>query len=63
MFGLGIWETILVLVLIFFFFGGKKIPMLARGLGSAIRNFKGEMKKPEDGGHEKLPGDDEGRGR
>jgi sec-independent protein translocase protein TatA len=29
-------------------FGGKKLPELARGLGASIRNFKGELKRPED---------------
>ncbi len=45
MFGFGVWEVILVLALIILFFGGKKIPELARGVGSAIRNFKGEVKQ------------------
>ena len=26
-------------------FGAKKLPMLARGLGTGIRNFKGELKE------------------
>lgn len=43
MFGIGIWEVILVVALVVLFFGGKKIPQLARGVGSAIRNFKGEI--------------------
>lgn len=29
-------------------FGAKKLPMLARGLGKGIRNFKGELQAPED---------------
>lgn len=48
MFGFGVWEIILVLALILLFFGGRKIPELARGLGSAIRNFKGEVGKGDD---------------
>lgn len=48
MFGFGVWEVILVVALIVLFFGGRKIPELARGLGSAIRNFKGEVGKGDD---------------
>ena len=47
MFGFGIWEVILVLALVLLFFGGRKIPEVAKGLGSAIRNFKGAV---QDGG-------------
>lgn len=43
MFGFGIWEAILILAIVLLFFGGKKIPQLARGMGSAIRNFKVEL--------------------
>lgn len=47
MFGFGIWEVLLVLAIFILFFGGKKIPEVARGLGSAIRNFKGSLKEGE----------------
>ncbi|RPJ37792.1 MAG: twin-arginine translocase TatA/TatE family subunit, partial [Deltaproteobacteria bacterium] len=40
MFGLGATELLVVLAVIFFFFGAKKIPALSRGLGRAVRNFK-----------------------
>ncbi len=40
MFGLGSTEMILILVVILFFFGAKKLPELARGLGKGIREFK-----------------------
>ena len=44
MFGLGITELLLILGLIILVFGARKIPLIARGLGEGIRNFKGEMK-------------------
>ena len=44
--GFGFTEILVVAGLILFFWGGKKIPELARGLGSGIRNFKGELKPP-----------------
>ncbi len=33
-------ELILILVVVLIFFGGEKMPELARGLGKAIREFK-----------------------
>ena len=43
-------QDILVIVVIFLlFFGGKKIPELAKGLGAGIRNFKDAMKGDDDG--------------
>jgi sec-independent protein translocase protein TatA len=43
----GLWEMLLVLGVLMLLFGAKKLPMLARGLGSGIRNFKGELQAPE----------------
>ena len=42
----GLWEMVLVLGVLMLLFGAKKLPMLARGLGSGIRNFKGEIQAP-----------------
>lgn len=46
--GFGVWEALLVFGIIVMLFGAKKLPMLARGLGTGIRNFKGELQKPTD---------------
>jgi sec-independent protein translocase protein TatA len=43
----GIWEMLLLFGVIMLLFGAKKIPMLARGLGAGIRNFKGELNAPQ----------------
>ena len=40
MFGLGVQELVLILVIAMFFFGGKKLPEIAKGLGKGIREFK-----------------------
>ncbi len=40
MFGIGSTELILVFVVILFFFGAKKLPELAGGLGKGIKEFK-----------------------
>lgn len=40
MFGLGVQELLLILIIAMFFFGGKKLPEIAKGLGKGIRDFK-----------------------
>ena len=43
MLGLGTQEIILILLVILIFFGAKKIPELARGLGKGVSEFKKGM--------------------
>lgn len=38
--GLGTGEIVMILAVFLLFFGAKKIPEMARGLGSGIREFK-----------------------
>jgi len=47
LFGLGTTELLIILAVIFFFFGAKKIPELSRGLGRAVRNFKKGLHEPD----------------
>lgn len=44
---IGITELVLVFVILLLIFGGRKIPELARGLGSGIRNFKESLQGEE----------------
>jgi sec-independent protein translocase protein TatA len=44
----GIWEALLLFGVLVLLFGAKKIPELARGIGSGIRNFKGELNAPRE---------------
>jgi sec-independent protein translocase protein TatA len=46
---LGIWEILLIIVVIAVLFGGKKLPQLGKGLGEGIMNFKNSLKKNPDG--------------
>lgn len=40
MFGLGFGEIAIILLIVVFFFGSKKLPELAKGFGNAIKEFK-----------------------
>jgi len=44
MFGLGIWELLLVLVIILVIFGAGKLPEIGSGLGKGIKNLKTSLK-------------------
>ena len=40
MFGLGIWELMVILGIVVLLFGAKRLPMIGEGLGQMITNFK-----------------------
>ena len=44
----GFWEMVMILGVFMLLFGAKKLPMLARGLGHGIKNFKGELKSTDE---------------
>lgn len=41
-------QLVVIMVVILLLFGGKKIPELAKGLGSGIKNFKKAVKEDEE---------------
>jgi len=45
--GLGPTELVLIVAVIFFFFGAKRLPGLAKGLGNSIKEFKRGMVSEE----------------
>ena len=48
MFGLGIWELLIVLAIVVVLFGAKRLPLIGEGLGGMITNFKKATKKNKD---------------
>ena len=55
--GLGMWEILLIFLVVLLLFGAKRLPEIGSSLGRGIREFKGsvreiegELKTPEDEG-------------
>jgi sec-independent protein translocase protein TatA len=48
MFGLGIGELLVVLVIVMIIFGAGKLPELGEGLGRGIRSFRKAVKAPDE---------------
>lgn len=60
MFGLGLPEILVILVIILFLFGAKKLPQIGEGLGKTVRELgkirderRAEKEKGEEKGEEK----------
>ncbi len=48
MFGLGMPELIVILIIVLVIFGANRLPQLGEGLGKAIKGFKKGMSDPAD---------------
>ena len=63
MFGLGLPEIIVILVIFFVLFGAKRLPQIGEGLGKTmkeLRKFRGEKKTEKKTEDEKEKGDQKG---
>ncbi|MDR0816986.1 MAG: twin-arginine translocase TatA/TatE family subunit [Desulfovibrio sp.] len=48
MFGIGMQELLLILVVVLLLFGANKLPEIGGGLGRAIRNFRRASSEPDE---------------
>lgn len=48
MFGIGMPELVIILIIILIIFGAGKLPEIGSGIGKGIKNFKRATQKPEE---------------
>ena len=48
MFGLGMQELIVILIIVVILFGATRLPEIGKGIGQAIRNFKKATSEPDE---------------
>lgn len=46
--GIGIWQLLIILVIVLLLFGTKRLRNLGQDLGGAVRGFRSSMKEGED---------------
>jgi sec-independent protein translocase protein TatA len=59
MFGMGLQELLVVLVIVLLLFGAKRLPGIARALGKAVKEFKHPSEEPEEKSSEESKKDEE----
>ncbi len=48
MFGLGMQELLIILIIVLVLFGASRLPEIGKGIGQAIRNFKKATSEPDE---------------
>jgi sec-independent protein translocase protein TatA len=48
MFGLGMQELVIILIIVIVLFGATRLPEIGKGIGQAIRNFKKASSEPDE---------------
>lgn len=48
MFGLGMQELVIILIIVIVLFGATRLPELGKGVGQAIKNFKKATNEPDE---------------
>lgn len=48
MFGLGMQELVIILVIVLVLFGANRLPEIGKGIGQAIKNFKKSTSEPDE---------------
>jgi sec-independent protein translocase protein TatA len=61
MFGIGMPELIIILVIILIIFGAGKLPEIGGGMGKAIRNFKKATNETKKEGTDKIEDNDDNK--
>ncbi len=52
--GIGIWQLVIILLIVILVFGAKKLRNIGGDVGSAIKNFKQAVKQDEDDGEDEA---------
>ena len=60
-FGIGIWEILILLLVVLLVFGPKRLPEMGRSLGKGMREFKDSISGNDDRDRAELPPPEETR--
>ena len=53
---IGVWEIVLIALVVLLFFGGRKIPELMKGLGKGVKSFEFQGGDERGGERIEFPG-------